>query len=207
MKFKTSCASEQVRALDTDARLRGSAGVVANGEKIVLIGRPGRGKRLLAMPAAHRYTQSGFGALFVTAAKMIDHLSGAAAQGRRTDVLSRDTRAELLVMDELGYINYCNYAANMLVDAVSDDRSSSHSSMIFTKNKNPNDRGAVLPHHDLAAAIADRPLERGPIIARDNPSMRLQHFAPDAEIGPMVPQQADRVSGKHLTGVDARPLV
>jgi DNA replication protein DnaC len=171
---------------------------ITDGRTLVLIGKPGRGKTHLAVATAYKHIQSGFEALFVTAAKMIDHLSGAAAQGRLTDVLSRYTHPALLVVDELGYLSYGNDAANMLFHVVN-DRYLSGRSMIFTTNKKLTDWGSVLHDHDLAAAIVDRLLERGRIIALDGPSMRSQHLALDDEIDSMVPHQPDRISGKHRT--------
>jgi DNA replication protein DnaC len=50
---------------------------ITDGRTLVLIGKPGRGKTHLAVATAYKHIQSGFEALFVTAAKMIDHLSGA----------------------------------------------------------------------------------------------------------------------------------
>jgi len=81
---------------------------------------------------------------------------------------------------------------------VVNDRYLSGRSMIFTTNKKLTDWGAVLHDHDLAAAIVDRLLELGRIIALDGPSMRSQHLALDEEINPMVPHQLDRVSGTRI---------
>jgi hypothetical protein len=82
---------------------------------------------------------------------------------------------------------------------VVNDRYLSGRSMIFTTNKKLTDWGAVLHDHDLAAAIVDRLLERGRIIALDGPSTRSQNLALDEEIDPMVPHRPDRISGKHRT--------
>ena len=170
---------------------------ITDGRTLVLIGKPGRGKTHLAVSTAYRHIQIGFEALFVTAAKIIDHLS-AAAQGRMTEVLCRCPHPALLVVDELGYLSYGNDAANMLFHVVN-DRYLNGRSMVFTTNKKLTDWGAVLNDHDLAAAIVDRLLERGRIIALDGPSMRSRHPALDDQIKSMVPHEPDRLSGTHTT--------
>lgn len=148
------------------------------------------------MAIAYKHIQNGFEVLFVTAAKMIDQLSAAAAEGRLASALSRYTHPALLVVDELGYLSYGNDAANMLFHVVN-DRYLNGRSMIFTTNKKLTGWGAVLHDGDLAAAIVDRLLERGHIIALDGPSMRSRHLVLDQETASMVPHEPDRISGTH----------
>jgi hypothetical protein len=51
--------------------------------------------------------------------------------------------------------------------------------MIFTTNKSPKRWGEALHDEDLAEAIVDRILERGPLLRLDGPSIRTKHLATD----------------------------
>ena len=61
---------------------------VTEGRCLILHGKPGRGKTHLAVAIAYRAIQNGFDALFVTAAELIDDLSGAFRQGRLAAALA-----------------------------------------------------------------------------------------------------------------------
>jgi DNA replication protein DnaC len=55
---------------------------------LICDGKPGRGKTHLAVAIAYRAIQHGFDALFVTAAELIDDLSGASRRGRLADAFA-----------------------------------------------------------------------------------------------------------------------
>ncbi|MBE2254201.1 MAG: ATP-binding protein, partial [Myxococcus sp.] len=104
------------------------------GQNVVLHGRPGRGKTHLAIAIAYRAIQLGFEARFVTAAELIDDLSGAGAQGRLREALVQYVQPHVLVVDEVGYLAYGDDAANVLFHVVN-ERHLKRRSMIFTTNK------------------------------------------------------------------------
>jgi DNA replication protein DnaC len=76
---------------------------VTEGRSVILAGKPGRGKTHLAIAIAYRAVQSGFDALFTTAAELIDHLSPASREGRMREALAHYVRPHVLVVDEVGY--------------------------------------------------------------------------------------------------------
>jgi DNA replication protein DnaC len=168
---------------------------VTEGRSLILLGKPGRGKTHLAVAIAYRAIQNGFEALFVTAAELIDHLSGAFRNGHLAIALERYTHPHVVVIDEVGYLTYGTDAANMLFHVVN-DRHKRKRSMIFTTNKPLAAWGRVLHDEDLAQAIVDRVLERGRLLQLDGPSMRTKHLGLDDPIKPEAPStEVVRISG------------
>jgi hypothetical protein len=170
---------------------------VTEGRSLVLLGKPGRGKTHLAVAIAYRAVQTGFEALFVTAAELIDELSAAFRSGRLAQALARYTHPHVLVVDEVGYLTYGTDAANMLFHVVN-DRHKRRRAMVFTTNKPLSAWGRVLHDEDLAQAIVDRVLERGRLLQLDGPSMRTKHLGLDAAAAVESPSdQVVRISGTH----------
>ena len=152
---------------------------VTDGRSLIFHGKSGRGKTHLAVAIGYRAIQTGFDALFVTAAELIEDLSVASRDGRLADALVRYVAPHVLIVDEVGYLTYGHDAANVLYHVVT-KRHQARRSMIFTSNKHPDQWGAVLHDDDLAAAIVDRVLERGRLLKLDGPSLRTRHLGLDA---------------------------
>jgi len=153
--------------------------LVTEGRCLLLGGRSGRGKTPLAVSIAYRAIQHGYDALFTTSAELIDELSGAAREGKLSEALAPYVQPHVLVIDEVGYLAYCDDAANVLFQVV-DHRYLHKKPMLFTTNKPLSQWGRVLHDPDLAEAITDRVLERGRFIQLRGPSYRTRHLK-DAE--------------------------
>lgn len=164
--------------------------LVSEGRSLILMGKTGRGKTHLAVAIAYRAIQNGFTALFTTAAELIEELSTASRNGDLRKALTTYLQPHVLVVDEVGYLNYSNDAANVLFHVVN-ERHQRRRPMIFTTNKSPSSQwGDVLHDADLADAIVDRVLERGRLIILDGPSYRTKHI--DSGSG-----EPARISGIH----------
>ena len=168
---------------------------VTEGRCLILGGKPGRGKTHLAVAIAYRAIQNGFDALFVTAAELIDDLSGAFRSGRLAEALDRYVHPAVVVCDEVGYLTYGTDAANMLFHVVN-DRHRKKRTMIFTTNKPLTGWGRVLHDDDLAHAIVDRILERGRVLTLDGPSMRTRHLGLDDPTAHPASTQSASLSGE-----------
>jgi IstB-like ATP binding protein len=144
---------------------------------------------------AYRAIQNGFDALFVTAAELIDDLSGAFRSGRLAEALDRYLHPAVVVCDEVGYLTYGTDAANMLFHVVN-DRHRKKRTMIFTTNKPLTGWGRVLHDDDLAHAIVDRILERGRVLTLDGPSMRTRHLGLDDPTAIPASTQSASLSGE-----------
>ena len=169
---------------------------VTDGRALILLGKPGRGKTHLAVAIAYRAIQNGFDARFVTAAELIDDLSGAFRAGGLAAALTAYTHPHVLVVDEVGYLTYGTDAANMLFHVVN-DRHRHQRAMIFTTNKPLTAWGRVLHDEDLAQAIVDRILERGRLLTLDGPSLRTKHLGLDDPTAAGTSPQVARISGIH----------
>src|SRR5215475_5097541 len=172
-----------------------AADFVTDGRCLIFGGKPGRGKTHLAVAIAYRAIQNGFDARFVTAAELIDELSGAFRTGRLAEILPAYTHPDVLVVDEVGYLTYGTDAANMLFHVVN-ERHRRRRAMLFTTNKPVSAWGAVLHDEDLAQAIVDRVLERGRLFTLDCPSFRTKHLRLDEGGAPAASPQVARISGK-----------
>ena len=152
--------------------------LVSEGRNLILSGKPGRGKTHLAVAVAYRAIQNGFTARFVGASALIDELGLASRGGRLREATAAWVEPHVLVIDEVGYLNHAEDAANVLFGVV-DQRYLARKPMVFTTNKKLRDWGQVLHDHDLAEVILDRVLERGDHIALGGPSWRTKHLDPE----------------------------
>jgi DNA replication protein DnaC len=165
--------------------------LVAEGRNLILTGKPGRGKTMLAVAIAYRAIQNGSTARFVSAAYLVDELSAASCKGQLRQALAEYVHPGVLVVDEVGYLTHGPDAANVLFHVVN-ARYTKRKPMIFTTNKSPLTQwGDVLHDHDLAATIVDRVLERGRLILLEGPSHRTKHLP-----GLDVAGDVARISGK-----------
>jgi DNA replication protein DnaC len=151
---------------------------VTEGRNLILSGRPGRGKTHIAVAVAYRAIQNGFTARFVGASALIDELGGASRAGRLREATAAWVEPDVLVIDEVGYLNHAADAANVLFGVV-DHRYLARKPMVFTTNKKLRAWGDVLHDRDLAEVILDRVLERGQHIALGGPSWRTKHLDPE----------------------------
>ena len=78
--------------------------LVSEGRCLILGGSVGTGKTHLSVAVAYRAIQNGYDACFTTAAELIDELSGAAGEGWLRKALAPYLQAQVLVIDEVGYL-------------------------------------------------------------------------------------------------------
>ncbi len=155
------------------------ADFVTEGRNLILSGKPGRGKTHLAIALAYKAIQHGFEARFITASALIDKLHAAARSGTLTEATTEYVQPHVLVVDEVGYLQCADDAANVLYGVV-DQRCLKRRPIIFTTNKALSSWGTVLHDADLAEALLDRVLERGEHIRLSGKSWRTQKTDPSA---------------------------
>lgn len=146
---------------------------VTEGRNLILSGKPGRGKTHIAIALAYKAIQNGFEARFVTATALIDELAAAAATGKLREVTAAYVQPHVLVIDEVGYLQHANSAANVLYGVI-DQRALKCRPVILTTNKSLRQWGEVLHDSQLAEALLDRILERGKHIRLSGKSWRTR---------------------------------
>jgi DNA replication protein DnaC len=156
--------------------------LVSEGRCAVLLGPSGTGKTHLAVAIAYRAIQNGYEALFTDADHLLERLSLAARADRLRDALQDYVAPDVLVVDEVGYLDHRADAANVLFHVVN-ERHLRHRPTIFTTNKPLAAWGKVLHDPDLAEAILDRVLERGRLIELRGPSYRTRHLGAELRGG------------------------
>jgi DNA replication protein DnaC len=146
--------------------------LVTGGRNLILWGRSGVGKSALAIALCTKAIQQGATARFVTCTELIGELVQARARNEWEAALSRALKPEVLVIDEVGYLSYGPYAANVLFPVVDKRYLAGNRPILLTTNKDPAEWGAVLHDTDLAAAILDRLLHKGEIVKMGGNSYR-----------------------------------
>lgn len=155
--------------------------LVSEGRNLILSGRPGRGKTHIAVAIGYRAIQNGHTARFVGASSLIDELGLAAREGRLREATAEWVQPDVLIVDEVGYLQHAENAANVLFGVV-DQRYLRRKPMIFTTNKRLRAWGEVLHDSDLAEVILDRVLERGEHLVLGGRSWRTKHVEPESGV-------------------------
>ena len=137
---------------------------------VVLIGNPGTGKTFLANCIAGAACNANVKVLFTTAMDMINHLIAAEADHSLLKKLQYYQSADLLCVDEIGYLSLGQQGSHLFFQVIS-ARHQKKSTMLTT-NLPFTDWGKVFDSTTVAAAIADRLVFRSVILILGGSSYR-----------------------------------
>jgi DNA replication protein DnaC len=138
------------------------------GKNLVIIGTQGLGKTMIARNLAAKAVYDGHSARFTTASKLCADLLSA---GHRLESRLRYyANADLLIIDELGYLSYQDKAADMLFEVVS--RRYERAPIILTTNLTFAEWPNVFPGAACVSAILDRLIHHCEIIQIKGASYR-----------------------------------
>ena len=144
---------------------------VEHAENVVLLGPPGVGKTHLAIGLGMRALQNGQ-VYFLTAQDLLDQIRLAQLDGVPGHKQRHLNTVPLLIIDELGYVEFDKSAATWLFQLVG--QRYEHRSTIITSNKPFGDWGSIFADTTLAGALLDRLLHRSHVISLKGESFRLR---------------------------------
>jgi DNA replication protein DnaC len=142
-------------------------------ESVILIGESATGKTMLATALAVCACQQGRRVRFTTLAGLATELQEADSRRELARVIGRYERTELMVLDELGYLNLPEGAAELVFQVISERNE--RGSMIVTTNLPFGDWTKVFPDPRLAKAVVDRITHKAHIIDTGTESWRFRH--------------------------------
>jgi len=145
---------------------------VERAENVVLLGPPGVGKTHLAIALGMRALQAGHRAYFLTAQDLLDQIRLAQLDGVPGHKQRHLNTVPLLIIDELGYVEFDKSAATWLFQLVG--QRYEHRSTIITSNKPFGDWGSIFADTTLAGALLDRLLHRSHVLSLKGESYRLR---------------------------------
>ncbi|GMA58907.1 ATPase AAA [Alicyclobacillus sacchari] len=139
---------------------------------LVLYGPVGTGKTHLATALGVRACELGMAVRFFTVADLVMRLSEAKKAGT-LERLSKDiSRADLLILDEWGYV-VDREGSQLLFRVIADSYESR--SLVITTNLEFSKWGSVFTDDQMAAAMIDRLAHHGHLLLFEGESYRMKH--------------------------------
>lgn len=126
---------------------------IPEGRNLILLGRNGLGKTMIAKNIAYAAVMAGYSVLFRTAADVIEHLQCDSPQLRRRRIQAY-VRPHLLCIDELAYLAYDDNAADLLYEVI--NRRYERRSVVVTTNRSFKEWNQVFPNATCIATLLDR---------------------------------------------------
>lgn len=149
------------------------ASFVSHAHKIVLFGPVGTGKAHLSIAIGYKACNLGYKVRYFTTSELVMTLSNAKREGVLQKLMTQIEKADLLILDEFGYIPIDTDGARLLFQVIS--KSYEQRSLIITTNIDFAKWGQVLADDNMASAIIGRIVHHGHIIQFSGESCRLKH--------------------------------
>jgi DNA replication protein DnaC len=144
---------------------------VSKGENIILIGPTGVGKTGLASGLLLKALQNGQRGLFLRAQDLFDEMYASLADRSSRKLLNRLARLDVLVCDELGYLNLKPEQTNIFFKMM-EERYTARRPTIITTNLDYSEWAHFLGNKALVDALLSRLRHRCHTVRIDGPSLR-----------------------------------
>jgi DNA replication protein DnaC len=137
-----------------------------------LLGNSGTGKTHLAEGLGRAACHEGFRVRFFTAAALVNKLEEAHQHHQLDRLLAQLDRAELLIVDELGYLSFSRTGAELLFQVFAERYE--RRSLLLTSNLAFSEWGQVFQGERMTAALLDRLTHRCHIFEMQGESYRFR---------------------------------
>ena len=142
-------------------------------KNLVMIGNPGRGKTHMAIGIGLKACSLGMKVLFKNASSLSTELSEAKDNYMLGKLEKRIRSADLLILDEMGYVSFDRFQSELLFKVVADR--SERGSIIVTTNLPFSEWTSLFENPALVAALVDRLTYKSYILDMNGDSYRLDH--------------------------------
>lgn len=149
-----------------------SLGFIERKENILMLGSTGTGKTHLSIALGIRACSEGKSVLFYRVADLTSELEVLHKQGQAAGLINKLTTADLLILDEMGYVPFSKTASELLFSVVS--KSYQTQSLIVTSNLEFGRWSEIFGDHRLTAALVDRLVHHSHILVFSGKSYRLR---------------------------------
>lgn len=150
-----------------------SCDFIANKQNLILYGRPGTGKTHLAIALGLEACKRDYRVVYYKTSRLVNLLSEARAERREDRFWRRLASADLLILDEWGYIPFERVGTQLLFEAISDCYEKR--SVMITTNLPFDEWNTIFYDQKLTAAILDRLVHHGKLLMHEGQSYRLKH--------------------------------
>lgn len=146
---------------------------------ILLVGAPGVGKTHLSIALGLEATKQRRRVKFISAEELTNELIAANRSNTITDYLEAMSRVELLIIDEIGYLELSREVASLFFRLIS--KRYEKASTIITSNKEFQEWGQIFNDDVIATAILDRLLHHSCPFLINGPSYRMKDLKTKAK--------------------------
>ena len=144
---------------------------------LVLVGRNGLGKTMIAQNICYAAVLAGSSVLFRSAPALLEELQRQTMEGRRRK-LHTYANAGLLCIDEVGYLSFDDKAADLLYEVI--NRRYERKSVIVTTNRPFKEWNEVFPNATCIATLLDRLLHHADVTVIEGDSYRVRESEQEA---------------------------
>jgi DNA replication protein DnaC len=142
------------------------------GDPVVLLGDSGTGKTHLLIALGYAACEQGRRVRYITCAQLVNELVEAADERQLSRVVGRYGRLDLLLLDELGYVQIDPRGAELLFQIITEREE--RASIAIATNLPFSEWGSVVADPRLVAAIVDRVTFNAHILETGTQSYRLR---------------------------------
>lgn len=144
---------------------------------LVLVGRNGLGKTMIAQNICHAAVLAGQSVLFRSAPALLEELHRQTLEGRRRK-LRTYANVGLLCVDEVGYLSFDDKAADLLYEVI--NCRYEHKPLIVTTNRPFKEWNEVFPNATCIATLLDRLLHHADVTVIEGESYRVRESEQEA---------------------------